>query len=66
MSSYDVYKLNRINLALPALDKAMLRCVDDDEVLTGLAAGYTRLMSEQFDLQRIVADACAPWFKVWR
>jgi ATP-dependent Clp protease ATP-binding subunit ClpC len=55
---------NRVNEALPAIDKAMLRCVDDDEILTGLAAGYTRLLSEQWNLRDIVAEDCAPWFEV--
>jgi hypothetical protein len=64
MSSYDVFKLNRVNEALPAIDKAMLRCIDDAEILSGLAAGWTRLMAEQWNLREIVADECEPWFKV--
>ena len=66
MSKYDVHKLNRINEALPALDKAMLRCVDDDETLDGLAAAWVRLSCERSELRDAVATACAPWFKVWR
>ena len=64
MNRYNVYKLNEINLALPAIDRAMRRSVDDEEQLDGLAAAWVRLADQRWELREAVSKACAPWFMV--
>ena len=63
MSSYDVYRLNRINDGIAAIDAVMDSGKVSSESM-GLAAAWLQLRLFRDEFREQVSRACAPWFEV--
>ena len=58
----DVYDLNKTNIGMEALDRAMSS--NPVRRIPGLIVAWQQLLARQVELQYRVANRCAPWFRV--
>jgi hypothetical protein len=63
MTSYDVFRLNRMNVGIAAIDAVMDSGKVADEGM-GLAAAWLQLRILRDEFREQVSRACAQWFEV--